>query len=167
MLIWTLAFVNNTWGSEGSSVNFQKWELWICFVSRNMFSVVETVNGIGLLCGRSGTLHGVYTLLLSHKTCMANLVHIISQWPLSVWLCYVSILHFWVISVSSWLTGETLEEPRHYMICGERRSQRGQLSMCQNMTHSIFSTIQMDWDWMCLLFENRRKTKYVKQKPHP
>lgn len=69
----------NTQGSKGSSVSCQKWELRICFVSSNMYSVVETVNDIGLSCAGSGTSNGVCDPLLSRKICMVNLVSIISQ----------------------------------------------------------------------------------------
>lgn len=62
----------NTLGSEGSPVSCQKWELRICFCSRNMISVVETVNGVGLSCAGSGTLDGVYSPQLSRRTCMVK-----------------------------------------------------------------------------------------------
>lgn len=51
----------NTWGSKGSLVGCQKWELWKCFVSSNIYSVVETVNDIGLSWVGSGIFNGVHT----------------------------------------------------------------------------------------------------------
>lgn len=105
----------NTRGSQGSSVSCQKWELRICFVSRNMYSVVETVNGIGLSCAGSGTANDVCLVLLSWETWMVNLISIISQCTFCAAFLYVRVTSF-----STWLTEETLEEPRHYMICGGR-----------------------------------------------
>lgn len=106
-----------------------------------MYSVVETVNGIGLSCAGSGTSNGVYTPLLSRKSMYGEPgIH-----NLTVTTYCAASLYVWVTSVSTRLTEETLEEPRHYMLCGERRSLGGQSSMCQNMTHSVFFSIRTGW----------------------
>lgn len=51
-----------------------------------MYSVVETVNGIGLSCDGSGTLKK------KHGT--GNLESITSQWPLSMRLLHICLGHF-------------------------------------------------------------------------
>lgn len=121
----------NTWGSEGSSVSCQKWELRICFLSRNMYSVVETVNDIGLSCAGSGTSNDVCAPLLSRKTWYGKPgIH-----DLTMTIFCAAFLYVWVTSLSTWLTEETLEEPRHYMICGERRSHRGAVEHVSKHSH--------------------------------
>lgn len=42
--------------------------MWICFVSRNVLSVVETVNGLGLSFTGSGTLNDQRALFPSDNT---------------------------------------------------------------------------------------------------
>ena len=67
----------NTWGSESSSDRCQKWGLRICFVSPNMYSVVETLNIIGPSCTGRGTAnwHARAPPVSCVSTCMAKTGH--------------------------------------------------------------------------------------------
>lgn len=126
----------STWWSEGASARCQKWEVWICFVSRNVLSVVETVNGLGLSFAGSGTLNDQRALFPSDNADGRT-------WdPYSPTDCFLCGL---VALVPPWLTGETWGEPRHYTISGKRRGHEGQLSTYQNMTPSTYFNTGTDW----------------------
>lgn len=143
--MWTLAFVNTVLDDlKGLQLAVRSGKCGFCFVSRNVSSVVETVNAVGLSDAGSGTLNDRWALFPSNK----KLGSIFCRRPLSVRLFWI----FESLSVPLWLTGERLEQPKHYTISGERRGHEGQLRVYKNMTATVCVHIYVNTriDWCCL-----------------
>lgn len=67
--MWTPAFVNTVLDDlKGLQLAVRSGKCGFCFVSRNVSSVVETVNAVGLSEARSGTLNDRQALFPSNET---------------------------------------------------------------------------------------------------